>query len=682
MRDWVVLELSPQGEDEDPEVLASALARVFRDKTVEIFIPASVSIVGESRVIHKLIDNYVFVRRTLPDSAYMRLEGTRYVASVLTVARALDRKTSYREMACVRDVDIDKMRRQIHVETEQGIEVGDEVQVMNGPYKGINGRIITEIPETDSVQVYIKLRSKEAIVTLPRSFLRFVSKDQSDLPTFTFSPFMTKIERIREWGRLVQPILSWVPSGFREVEQAARDLGNIGLGLKRLDRVKHIRRQMTLPSGPPPITPLLHSHQGVRLFGGWLDRSRKLGFQVKPTPVIDKVAEKYGLVNQMDSLIKRGPAWFQYLQAAPALATLPTLNAQVEAKMLESRWLQDIVQRLNTLARNVGNVEALTGRPDMFENVIIDGHNLAYRVSHALGAMKKPLTDAEGNPTSLVFGFLKSLTSLKKRFANASIYVVWDGSPQRRIDLFEGYKIKRRAKRAAERAANGSLNGASVVGPESQMSRLRNILPLLGVIQAFNAEEETDDVIACLVRGKLKGQRNVILSTDQDFLQLVTLTDIVLSPKVGNRQETLYDRDKVVEEYGVTPESMVQLRALLGDDSDEVPGVGGRVPTKVLTALLKNYGSVDEVFASNLSGITAGQYAKIRAAEPQVRLNLILMQLRDDLSFDEIAPNPDAKAISDVLGGLSIQADSIVEPFFPASSRGFAKRQEQLAFSE
>jgi DNA polymerase-1 len=678
-RDWVVLELSPQGEDEDPEVLASALARVFRDKTVEIFIPASVSIVGDSRVIHKLIDNYVFVRRTLPDSAYMRLEGTRYVASVLTVARALDRKTTYREMATVRDVDIDKMRRQIHVETEQGIEVGDEVQVMNGPYKGINGRIIEEIPETDSVQVYIKLRSKEAIVTLPRSFLRFVSKDQSDLPTF--SPFMTKIERIREWSRLVQPILSWVPSGFREVEQAVRDLGNIELGLVRLDRVKHIRRQMTLPSDPPPITLLLHSHQGVQLFGGWLDRSRKLGLQVKPTPVIDKVAEKYGLVHQMGSLIERGPAWFQYLQAAPALATLPALNAQVEAKMLESQWLQDIVQRLNGLARNVGNVEALTGRSDMFENVIIDGHNLAYRVSHALGAMKKPLTDAEGNPTSLVFGFLKSLASLKKRFANASIYVVWDGSPQRRINLFEGYKIKRREKRAAERAANGSLNGASV-GPESQMSRLRNILPLLGVTQAFNVEEETDDVIACLVRGKLKGQRNVILSTDQDFLQLVTLTDIVLSPKVGNRQETLYDRDKVVEEYGVTPERMVQLRALLGDDSDEVPGVGGRVPTKVLTALLKNYGSVDEVFASNLSGITAGQYAKIRAAEAQVRLNLNLMQLRDDLSFDEIAPSPDAKIASEVIGGLSIQADSIVEPFFQTASRGFAKRQEQLAFSE
>jgi len=667
-REWVVLELSPQGEDEDPEVLASALSRVIRDKTAEVFIPASISIQGDSRVIHKLIDNYVFVRRTMPDAGYLKLEGSKYIASVLTVAKG-GGKTSYRELACVKDDDIERMRKQIHVETEQGIEVGDEVQVMSGPYKGINGKIIEEIPENDSVQVYIKLRSKEAIVTLPRSFLKFVSKavgSEEDVPTF--SPFLTKIERIREWIRLARPLLLWDPSGLRQLEESVRVYGNTELNLLRWQAYERSRVLLE----PPPLKPLLAKHSEYQRFDRWYNHKALMGVRLygalNNPPALDTLLSKQSEFQRFDRWynhrVMSGVRLFNNLSTS-----LDSTRSKVEAKLLESQWLHDVVQRLDAIARNITNVEALTGRPEMFENVIVDGHNLAYRVYNALGVMKKPLTDAAGNPTGLVFGFLNSATSLKKKFPNATITVVWDGSPQRRINLFEGYKLERRKKRAA--------NGSS--GPHTQLEQLRKILPLLGVVQAFNMDEESDDVIACLVRGKLKGQRNVILSTDQDFLQLVTLTDIVLSPKVGNRPETLYDRDKVVEEYGVTPERMVQLRALLGDTSDEIPGIP-RVPTKVLTALLNAHGSIDDLLASNLSGTTPAQYAKIRAAENQVRLNLKLMQLVDDLPYEEIPPTPDAKKAEEALSGLSIKAESILTPFFPAQQRGFTKNQEQLNF--
>lgn len=665
--DWVVLELSPQGEDEDPEILATALARLIRDKTAEIFIPASVSIQGDSRVIHKLIDNYVFVRRNLPDSVFMRLEGSKYIASVLTIARS-DKKTTTREMACVKDHDIERMRCQIHVETEQGIEVGDEVQVMSGPYKGINGRIIEEIPENDSVQVYIKLRSKEAIVTLPRSFLRFVSKDQSEVPTF--SPFLTKIERIREWVRAARPILAWEPLGLRQLEQAVRDYGNAELTLLKWGAFKQNKPLVDPPS--PKVLLAKHRELGrlnqwsSGVFAGLRVHARLHEMETAFVPVVEKQLR----LERMTSMVRTGTAlwFFQSGSTRTKVDVLGSTRSKVEAKLLESQWLQDVVQRLDSIARNIANVEALTGRPEMFENILIDGHNLAYRVANALGVMKKPLTDAEGNPTGLVFGFLKSLTSYKKRFPNALVHVVWDGSPQRRIDMFPAYKLKRREKRAA--------NG--VFTPDTQMDRLRKILPTLGVVQAFNRDEETDDIIACLVRGKLKGQRNVIVSTDQDFLQLVTLTDIVLTPKVLNRPETLYDRDKVVEEYGVIPENLVQLRALLGDTSDEIPGIP-MVPHKVLAALLKTHGSVEELLASNLSGTTPKQYAKIRSAENQVRLNLTLMRLREDLPYEEVLPSPDAKTASETISGLNIQAASIVDPFFQAS-QGFNKRQEQLNF--
>jgi transcription antitermination factor NusG len=199
MSEWVVLELTPQGEDEDPDVLRASLARAL--KGCEIFIPASISKVGESRVVHKLIDNYVFVRRDQPDHFYFKVEGTKYILTVLTTPVGRTRRIS-----SVRDVDIAKMKRQIVVETEQGIEVDDEVEVTSGAYKGIRCRVIEEIKENDSVQVYISLRSKQTIVTLPRSFLKYVPAEaQSDVPSF--APFMTKVARIQELVRRAQDLL-------------------------------------------------------------------------------------------------------------------------------------------------------------------------------------------------------------------------------------------------------------------------------------------------------------------------------------------------------------------------------------------------------------------------------------------------------------------------------------------
>lgn len=200
MAEWVVLELTPQGEDEDPDVLRSSVLRILRGS--EIFVPASISVVGDSRMVHKLMDNYVFVKRDRPDVYYYRVEGTKYIATVLTAQNG-----KMRQISTVKDSDISKMRRQIQVETDQGIEVGDEVEIMSGAYKGIRGRVIEEIPENEAVQVYISLRSKQAIVTLPRSFLRFVA-DETNGMTPAFSPFRTKYLRITEWFRRASVPLS------------------------------------------------------------------------------------------------------------------------------------------------------------------------------------------------------------------------------------------------------------------------------------------------------------------------------------------------------------------------------------------------------------------------------------------------------------------------------------------
>jgi len=616
--EWVVLELSPQGEEEDPEVLLSALKRRLRVE-VEVFVPASVSIVGDSRISHKLIDNYVFVRRTLRDSAYLQLEGTKYVSSVLTA-----RKGRVRHIVCVTDKDIDQMRRQISVETEQGINVGDEVQVMSGPYKGINGRVIEEIPETDSVQVYIQLRSKQAIVTLPRSFLWFVSKENSaEVPVF--SPFLNKIIRVREWVKGIRPVVLWTSKNWI------------------------------------PIAAQLSKHARI---SEWVERGARL-FRELQAPSVDSLQRKYLKVQRQTELISKLPAFFELLSLGQGLEKTQLVTGALSAKLKEVQRFHDVMSRFEAIQEAVGGIEAalVEWRLDMVENLLFDGHNLAYRVMYALGAMRVPLTDPEGQPTGMIYGFLKSLAGFKKRFPNAKLHVIWDGSPQRRVLLYQGYKANRR-----------KADGSSSSNPQAdtQMARLRGILGSLGVYQACNQDEETDDVIACLVRGKLKGQRNIIVSTDRDFLQLVTYTDLLLTPKVGNRPETLYDRDKVVEEYGVTPDRMVHLRALLGDSSDNIPGVP-RVPTKVLTALVNTHGTVDALCASSLAGVTPAQYEKIRAAEEQIRLNVELMTLRTDLSFEESPVEPNAPRVSEFLGGLNIQAEPIIGPFFQEGSQGFLK---------
>lgn len=613
--EWVVLELTSQGEDEDPEVLRKAFSRIL--KGGEVFIPAAISIVGDSRVVHKLIDNYVFVKRTFPDPFFLKLEGTRYVSCVLTVS---GNSSIQRRIACVSEADIEKMRRQIYVETEQGIEVGDEVEVMSGPYKGITGKIIEEIPETDSVQVYISLRSKQALVTLPRSFLRFVAKNKGDQPSF--SPFLNKITRIRELVSKMRPIILWTSE---------------------------------------PVGVVHHKYTQVVHLDNWACKVRKLAsFLVNPiSPGMllssdgKPLQEYYTQVQKMSHFIERAPAFFQ-------IPRMPTHDiGTLEAKFMEVQWLKDVLQRTADLQDSIEQIERSIPdwKPTMVQNVIFDGNNLAHRVANALHAIPNQANDGESSPSLFISGFLKSLASFKKRFDRANLYVVWDGSKQRRLSVYPEYKSGRPE-------SNGELS--SLIG------NLRKVLPLLGVAQAHNPEEETDDLIACLVRGRLKGQHNVIVSTDRDFLQLVTYTNILLVPKVGSRPEVIYDPDKVVGEYGVVPSKMVHLRALVGDTSDNFPRVP-RVPTKILASLLNLHGSLEGIFASNLSGITASQYEKIRAFEKQARINFELMTLRDDVECPVVDPTPNPEEAANIMKEFRVHSESIIGAFFGHSEQGFSK---------
>ncbi len=617
--EWVVLELNPQGEDEDPDVLHKSLSRLVKGK--EFFIPASVvKVPGGSRVVHKLIDNYVFVKRDLSDAEFLKMEGTRYVSSILTVT-----SSSSRRLACVYDRDIDRMRRQIHIETEQGIEVGDDVVIMSEPYKNLRGRVIEDIPETGSVQVFINLRSKKSLLTLPRTSLRYIPRSGDDEQYF-HSPFITKVTRVRDWTRKVTPI---VMCRAPAIQSVSGQYDNI----VRMDEwcVKG-RRLLRLITDAASPSEMILDENGVPL------------------------SEKYSRYQQIRSFIDRGKGLFHKSRITIEKDDIVPL----ENKELQLSYFQTVFDRLKRIQDSVEIIERSIPdwEPTMAQNLIFDGHNLAYRSEKALRFVQGgSLTDSEGRPTSIIFGFLRSVAALKKRFSQANIYVVWDGSRQRRVKDYPEYKANREGH------------------PEEvhdEMLRLRGMLPFFGVNQAYNPEEETDDLIAHLVKVKLKGTHNIIVSTDRDFLQLVTYTDLVLVPKVGSRPETLYDPDKVVLEYGVAPRKMIHLRAFIGDDSDNLPGVA-RIPRKVIASLLNNYDSLDGVYNSNLAGVTTSQYEKIRSFEDQARLNLKLMALCEDVECPITAAAADVNAALNSLRECSIQPESIMGSFFPQHRSGFSK---------
>jgi 5'-3' exonuclease len=145
-------------------------------------------------------------------------------------------------------------------------------------------------------------------------------------------------------------------------------------------------------------------------------------------------------------------------------------------------------------------------------------------------------------------------------------------------------------------------------------------------------------------------------------LQLVTDTTHVLVPGVGGRKDVVFDQAAVEKAFGVPPERIVQLRAFFGDNSDNIPGVP-RVPKKVLRSLVQAHKTVDGVYHSGLTGITKSQYEKLRASEPQVRINVELMGLVN-VPVSLTDPNVDADAAAGRLQELSINSSPLLEPFF------------------
>jgi len=206
--------------------------------------------------------------------------------------------------------------------------------------------------------------------------------------------------------------------------------------------------------------------------------------------------------------------------------------------------------------------------------ILVDGSSYLYRAYHAF----PPLTNSAGEPTGAMYGVLNMLRSLIMQYQPTHAAVVFDAKGKTfRDELFEHYKSHRPPMPDDLRAQ---------IEPLHEMVKAMG-LPLLAV-----SGVEADDVIGTLAREAEKAGRPVLISTgDKDMAQLVT-PGITL---INTMTNTILGPDEVVAKYGVPPELIIDFLALMGDSSDNIPGVPG-VGEKTAQALLQGLGGLDTLY--------------------------------------------------------------------------------------
>ncbi|MGV7091520.1 DNA polymerase I [Siccibacter turicensis] len=206
--------------------------------------------------------------------------------------------------------------------------------------------------------------------------------------------------------------------------------------------------------------------------------------------------------------------------------------------------------------------------------ILVDGSSYLYRAYHAF----PPLTNSAGEPTGAMYGVLNMLRSLIMQYQPTHAAVVFDAKGKTfRDELFEHYKSHRPPMPDDLRAQ---------IEPLHEMVKAMG-LPLLAV-----SGVEADDVIGTLAREAEKAGRAVLISTgDKDMAQLVT-PGITL---INTMTNTILGPEEVVTKYGVPPELIIDFLALMGDSSDNIPGVPG-VGEKTAQALLQGLGGLDTLY--------------------------------------------------------------------------------------
>lgn len=210
---------------------------------------------------------------------------------------------------------------------------------------------------------------------------------------------------------------------------------------------------------------------------------------------------------------------------------------------------------------------------------LIDGNSLINRAFYAL----PPLTNASGEPTNAVYGLTQMLFRLREDYSPDQILVTFDVSgPTFRHDQFEEYKANRKGMPDDLR---------------SQIPVMKELLDKLGINRLELQGYEADDLLGTVAKqGESEGYEVFIVTGDRDAFQLISSRTSVLFTKRGITETELVNEETLRKNYGLTPSQVIDLKGLMGDSSDNIPGVPG-VGEKTALRLLESYHSMEGVYA-------------------------------------------------------------------------------------
>ncbi len=216
--------------------------------------------------------------------------------------------------------------------------------------------------------------------------------------------------------------------------------------------------------------------------------------------------------------------------------------------------------------------------------ILIDGNAIVHRAYHVMPS----LTRSDGTPTGAVQGFFSMILKIITEFSPEHIAIAFDSpSPNFRKELFKDYQSQRPAMESDLSPQFGIIQGI-----------LKNAKISVYAVEGL----EADDIIGTIAeKAKKTGHLVYILTGDRDMLQLVNHKTKILAPVKGISEMVLFDEDRVKEKYGVSPSQFVELKTLMGDSSDNYPGVSGIGP-KTASNLINEFGSVDNIY-KNISKI-------------------------------------------------------------------------------
>jgi DNA polymerase I len=277
------------------------------------------------------------------------------------------------------------------------------------------------------------------------------------------------------------------------------------------------------------------------------------------------------------------------------------------------------------------------------ELFLIDGNSLVFR---AFFALPESIATSKGFPTNAIFGFSSMLVKIISDYGVKPTLVVWDAGMSGRDEVYEEYKAGRRDR------------------PDLLAEQWPHLHPL---VEAFGYENlkvpgyEADDVIATIAgQAREKGIDVMVVTGDRDLFQLIEPGVRVMATSRGITDTKVYDREAVLERYGIPPELIPDFVGLKGDTSDNIPGVPG-IGDKTASQLLQQYGDLEGVL-SNIDAISGAKRKQnlIEHAE-NARVSKVLAtanrEIEHDVNLDHLVTRePDRSQLRETFREFELRA--------------------------